>query len=113
MKLLKKVIPRVLYPIQFSIFVDVGVAVAVVGVVVSAAAAGYQMYEQSQAADKAAAAQQAAQAQAAANAKKQAEDAMGQKTFLSQQAKAIQPANFEPGGVPVAGADARGGGSFT
>jgi predicted negative regulator of RcsB-dependent stress response len=113
MKLLKQVIPRLLQPIKFSIFVDVGVAVSVIGVVVSAAAAGYQMYQQSEAADKAKAAQDAATVQAAANAKKQQEDALAQQTFLSQQAKAIKPANFEPGGVPVAGTDARGGGSFT
>lgn len=113
MKLLKQVIPRILYPAHLSIFVDVGVAVSVIGVAVSAATAGYQMYEQSQAADKATAAQQAAQTQAAANAQKQADDAMAQKAFLSQQTKAIQPGLFEPGGVPVAGTDARGGGTFT
>jgi len=87
----------------------VATVVAVVGVAVS----GYQAYAQSEAADKAAAAQEAAQAQAAAQAKKQQQDALAQQIFLSKETKAIKPANFEPGGVPVAGTEARGGGTFT
>ena len=87
----------------------VATVVAVVGVVAGAVATQQQMA----AAEKAQEAQLAAQRQAELNAKKQQAEALQHQQFVDQQAKAIKPADYIPGGVAVGSGEARGGGTFT